>query len=343
MTTHHTLSIVVCSYNGATKLGDCLDALARQTLLVDVLVIDDGSTDGTDLVAQQHGFPVIRHEKNLGLSAARNTGLRNAGTSVVAFCDDDCIPPANWTERLFAAWTDSPDVAVLGGLVVVDNPVSFTQRYLVYRHPLVPLEIELAHSPSVWYRFARQFRPPRFVGASAFPVYSVVGANMSVNRARTLEAGGFDETVLFGEGEEAVLSELQRGLFGEQSVVVDPRVVMGHRFDREMSKTWRRSFVYGRGAAERWQKHGGLPSLPIVGPVAIVGTALLAPFSWPLGLSVGMLALGTPWVNWISLPNTKLDATTATYPLVALVDDLAGSLGFLRGISGKLSGKWNFP
>ena len=205
MTAHPTLSVVVCSYNGATKLGECLDALTKQRMPVDVLVVDDGSNDDTDAVARRRGFSVIRHESNLGLSAARNTGLHHAVTSVVAFCDDDCAPPVDWTEQLLAAWTANPDVAMLGGLVEVDRPVSFTQRYLVYRNPLVPLEIALAHNPSIWYRIARQLRPPRLSGTNAFPVYSVVGANMSVNRARTLEAGGFDESILFGEGEEAAL------------------------------------------------------------------------------------------------------------------------------------------
>lgn len=340
MTTRHTLSVVVCSYNGATKLGDCLTALGRQRIPVEVLVVNDGSTDETDAVARRHGVSVVRHELNQGISAARNTGLHNTTTSVVAFCDDDCTPPSNWTEQLIVAWTANPDVSVLGGYVEFDHPVSFTQRYLVYRNPFMPLEIALAHQPSVWYRIARQLRPPRFSSVKAFPVYSVLGGNMSVNRDRALEVGGFDEKLIFGEGEEVALCEVLRGRFGEQSVIVDPRVTLAHRFDPSMFKTWRRSFAYGRGAAERWRKHGGWPSLPIVGPVAIVGTVVLAPFSWPLGLSVGMLTLATPWASWIFLPTTDRDAKAVAYPLVALVDDLFGALGFARGLSGKVSGKW---
>jgi len=67
----------------------------------------------------------------------------------VAFCDDDCTPPDDWTEELLAAWRDHPDAVVLGGTVSVDHPDSFTRRYLVYRNPLQPAEIALAHRPSV--------------------------------------------------------------------------------------------------------------------------------------------------------------------------------------------------
>jgi glycosyltransferase involved in cell wall biosynthesis len=340
MTAQPILSVVVCSYNGVDKLGRCLDALADQRVPVDVLIVDDGSTDGTDALARSYGFSVIRHERNKGISAARNTGLTHATTMVVAFCDDDCTPPVDWTEQLIASWTVHPEVTVLGGLVEVDHPLSFTERYLVFRNPLVPLEIALAHRPSVWYRFARQMRPPRLPMSNTYPVFSVVGANMSINRVRALEAGGFNENLVFGEGEEVALCEAARARFGEDSVVVDPRVVLAHRFDSSMIKTWRRSFAYGRGAGERWRKQRGWPSLPAVGPVALVGTAVFAFFSWPLGLFVGFGTLATPWAFWISRPDTKREAKALSYPLVALVDDLASALGFARGIRDEIGERW---
>ena len=338
MSSKPTLSVVVCSYNGAERLVPCLNALTRQRLPVDVLVVDDGSTDGTDMIAKQYGFSVIRHDVNRGISAARNTGLSHADSSIVAFCDDDCTPPDDWTEQVWAAWTAYPNTTVLGGIVEVDNPVSFTQRYLAYRNPLVPAEIALAHAPSVWYRFARQFRPPRLSTVDAFPVYSVVGANMSMHRVRAIEAGGFDESLVFGEGEEVSLCVAVRARFGEASVLVDPRIVLAHRFDPSILKTWRRSFAYGRGAGERWRKDLGWPSLPVVGPTAVVGTAILVPFSRPLALLFGLTTLMTPWTIWASRSASKRQPTMVAYPFVALADDLASVIGFARGVSGEVGG-----
>lgn len=338
MSTQPPLSVVVCSYNGARKLVPCFDALSAQRLPVDVLVVDDGSTDGTEALARSYGFSVIRHEQNQGISVARNTGLTNAASSVVAFCDDDCTPPPEWTEQLVAAWNDHPEVTVLGGLVEVDHPISFTQRYLVFRNPLVPAEIALARSPTFFYRVLRQFRPPRFSSVTAFPVYSVVGANMSMHQARALEAGGFDENLVFGEGEEVSLCIAVRELFGESSVIVDPRVVLAHRFDASMVETWRRSFTYGRGAGERWRKQSGWPSLPVVSPAAIAGTVLLAPFSVPVGLLAGLATLATPYAVWLSRTAKKFQAEAIAYPFVALVDDLASLLGFALGVSRKEGG-----
>ncbi|MGB8195541.1 MAG: glycosyltransferase [Acidimicrobiales bacterium] len=329
------LSVVVCSHNGAKKLVPCFEALLRQRVPVPVLVIDDGSTDGTGMLAQTFGFAVIRHDRNRGVSAARNTGLMNATTPLVAFCDDDCTPPDDWTEQLLAAWNAHPDVTILGGLVEVADPISFTQKYLEFRNPLVPPEIALAHRPSVWYRFARQFRPPVIPSSDAVPVYSVVGANMSMQRVQALSVGGFDENLVFGEGEEMALCAAVRASYGEPAVVVDPSVALGHRFDPSMSQTWRRSFAYGQGSGERWRKIHGWPSLPVVGPTAVVAAAVVAPFSWLWALVVGLVILAIPCTLWAVQDRAHRHLAVLTYPFVALADDAVSLAGFLRGAFGR--------
>jgi glycosyltransferase involved in cell wall biosynthesis len=333
MSESQELCVVVCSYNGAAKLVPCFDALASQRTPARVLVVDDGSTDDTEGLARSYGFSVIRHPINRGVSAARNTGLEHSTSEIVAYCDDDCVPPPEWTERVLAAWVASPEATVIGGMVEVDHPVTFTQRYLVYRNPLVPAEIALERDPSFWYRLARQFRPPHLPTDTPFPVYSVVGANMSMHRARALSAGGFDDSLVFGEGEETALCVSVRERYGEGSVLVDPRVVLSHRFDPSMLKTWRRSFAYGRGAGERWRKEFGWPSLPVVGPSATAAFIVALPLSWPLGVLLGLGALGTPYGYWISRTDAKIGASSVLFPLVALGDDLVGVLGFARGAS----------
>ncbi len=326
-----SLSVVVCCYNGAEKLQTCLEALTRQRQKVDILIVDDGSTDDTARVARSFGCSVIRHEYNRGVSAARNTGLNQANSDVVAYCDDDCVAPIDWTERLLAAWRANPDVTVMGGMVEVDRPTTFTQGYLTYRNPLVLTEIAIAHQPSVWYRIARQFRPPSLPTDGVFPVFAVVGANMSMHRDRALEAGGFDESLKFGEGEEESLCAAVRARFGEGSVVVAPQVTLSHHFEPSMRGVWRRSFAYGEGAAERWKKQSGWPSLPIVGPSAIGVTAVIAILSWPIGLLAGLGTLFTPWAVWSSREKVPRRGAALAYPFASLVDDLAKILGFVRG------------
>lgn len=92
------VSVVVASYNGARTLPACLESLTRLNYPdYEVIVVDDGSTDATPaLAARFPQFRWVRHERNLGLSAARNTGIAAAQGEVIAFTDADCRADEDW-------------------------------------------------------------------------------------------------------------------------------------------------------------------------------------------------------------------------------------------------------
>ncbi len=96
------VSVVVASYNGAGTLEVCLRSLSSLRYPnYDVLLVDDGSTDGTAAIASR--FPsvrTIRHEQNRGLSAARNSGIKEATGEIVAFTDSDCRADEDWLHYL---------------------------------------------------------------------------------------------------------------------------------------------------------------------------------------------------------------------------------------------------
>src|SRR5580658_4182092 len=119
------LAVVICSLNGEAGVSRSLDALGKQTIhgRLEVIVVDDGSTDRTSGVARAHGAVVIRHRVNRGLAAARNSGVRAATAPIVAFLDDDCEPEPEWAERLVAGYCDG--VIGVGGPVVPNGPDSF--------------------------------------------------------------------------------------------------------------------------------------------------------------------------------------------------------------------------
>jgi CDP-glycerol glycerophosphotransferase len=76
------VSIFLPVYNGEAYLAQTLDALMAQTYsMFEVVIVDDGSTDGTRSIADEYArrdsrFRVVAHEKNLGHVAGRNTGWR---------------------------------------------------------------------------------------------------------------------------------------------------------------------------------------------------------------------------------------------------------------------------
>jgi glycosyltransferase involved in cell wall biosynthesis len=118
------LTIVIPTYNRKDVLRKTLEAYCSQSAreeILEVLVVDDGSTDGTESVVTQsaEGSPIpIRylHQDNRGQASARNQGIREAQGEIVLFGDDDVIPASNLVSE-HTAWHrkyPEPSVGVLG-------------------------------------------------------------------------------------------------------------------------------------------------------------------------------------------------------------------------------------
>src|ERR1044071_7335709 len=110
------VSVVVASYNGERTLRACLDSLGRLNYPdYEIILVDDGSTDTTPQLAAQ--FPRVRffrHQNNLGLSVARNTGIAAAEGAIIAFTDSDCRADEDWLYYLVGDLLDS-EFAGMGG------------------------------------------------------------------------------------------------------------------------------------------------------------------------------------------------------------------------------------
>lgn len=92
------VSVVVAAFNAGRTIERCLESLAHLNYPdYEVIVVDDGSTDVTPQIAASFGHVrLLRHPGNLGLSAARNTGIAAATGEIVAFTDADCRADEDW-------------------------------------------------------------------------------------------------------------------------------------------------------------------------------------------------------------------------------------------------------
>ena len=115
------ISIIVPAYNAEKYLDACLESILTQDACMEVIVVDDGSTDSTYDIAVRHGVKAIR-QPNKGLSSARNTGLDNASGKWVLFVDaDDCLTPGALRHLLDAASDTGCDI-VIGGFIKGESP-----------------------------------------------------------------------------------------------------------------------------------------------------------------------------------------------------------------------------
>lgn len=120
MSKNPKISIIIAAYNVAEYLPECLNSVVSQTYdNFEAIIVDDGSTDATSKICDDYAkqYPVFRviHQKNQGLSAVRNRGIKESSGEYLAFVDgDDCLD-ANYLEKLLAAITrHHANIAVCG-------------------------------------------------------------------------------------------------------------------------------------------------------------------------------------------------------------------------------------
>ncbi len=109
------ISIVIPVLNDEEYLKVLLDNLAHQTVPADeIIVVDNGCTDGSAEVAKSAGAIVIV-EKNIGIPAAAATGYDRATGEIIVRCDADSRPPADWLEKIYKKFVQDPTAGALTG------------------------------------------------------------------------------------------------------------------------------------------------------------------------------------------------------------------------------------
>lgn len=95
------VALYIPCYNSEKTISACLDGVLSQVYPLDeILIIDDGSVDKTAEILSKYPVRIIRHAKNMGLAAARNSALSNIKSELVASLDSDCRPDKNWLKHL---------------------------------------------------------------------------------------------------------------------------------------------------------------------------------------------------------------------------------------------------
>lgn len=118
------VSVIIPNYNYSQYLGEAIDSVLVQTVSdTEIIVVDDGSTDGSKEVLESYGERITAvFQQNQGVSAARNHGVSLSKGEFVAFLDaDDAWLPAK-IERLLALFSDDPEIGLAhGGVVEIDG------------------------------------------------------------------------------------------------------------------------------------------------------------------------------------------------------------------------------
>ena len=135
------ISAVICTYNRASNLRDCLMSLAVQTLdpiLFEVIIVNNNSTDNTldianKFISEFSNFRLVNEEKQ-GLSNARNRGITESEGDYIAYLDDDAKASPFWLEKALNIFLGMiPEPLAIGGVILpfyeYDKPKWFKDSY----------------------------------------------------------------------------------------------------------------------------------------------------------------------------------------------------------------------
>ena len=123
-----TISIIVPIYNVEKYIKQCIDSLTNQTYKdIEIICVDDRGTDNSIKIAKNLAktdprIKIIQHKKNSGLSASRNTGIKNSSAPYIMFCDsDDWYQPDMCEKMLNAIKHNNVDLAMCGVNVIYET------------------------------------------------------------------------------------------------------------------------------------------------------------------------------------------------------------------------------
>jgi glycosyltransferase involved in cell wall biosynthesis len=201
------VSCIVPVFNGALYLRDALDSALRQTYAaLEVIAVDDGSTDGTPDILRAYGARVrVIRQENAGPATARNAGIRAARGEFVSFLDADDVLDADKLSRQIARFAARPE-----------------------------LDISVTHVRNFWIPELREeearFREHRM--ARAVPGY--LASTMVARRGVFAVVGEFDASRRFADSTDWFLRAAQHGTVVEAlpDVLYFRRIHHGNRSRR---------------------------------------------------------------------------------------------------------------
>ena len=241
------VSVIVCSRNGARTVRDTFEGLRKLDYPdFEVIVVNDGSSDDTALLARQYGFPVIGTssrglrsalpgmengrdwvitQPNRGLANARNLGLEAATGQIVAYIDDDAYPDPHWLSYLVAAFLNprTEQYAGVGGPNLAppgDGPIADC----------------VAHAPG----------GPIHVLLTNQKAEHIPGCNMAFRRVALKMIGGFDPQFHVAGDDVDVCWRLQHAGW---SLGFSPAAVVWHHRRNSMRAYWKQQRGYGKAEA----------------------------------------------------------------------------------------------
>lgn len=226
------VSVVIATYNRREMLKECLDSLFKQTYpkdMYEIIVVNDGSTDGTRKVLEEYAEKAPCklkwfNQKNQGISAAMNARIKNSEGKIICFTGDDCIADKNWIRNLADSFSDET-IGGVGGEVVACNLETIIEKYTEERGVLNQ----------------EKFRSINFI----------ITGNAAYRKEVLTAIGGFDTNLISCDDIDISIMAQLKGY----TLKYNPKAIIYHRHIPTLKGLIRRQYDYGRGYAQLHRKY----------------------------------------------------------------------------------------
>jgi len=275
------ISIVIPVKDRADELQRCLTSLSLLNYpqeKLQIIVVDDGSSDDSPLVAQRFGAVVVPSGgTGRGPAAARNVGASKASGEILAFIDSDCSASPEWLNELLPAF-DNLAMAAVGGQVDGMCTASAIDRYE-----------SIMSSLSLGSR--------ERTGSGGDDTFYLPSCNLLVRRTAFRSANGFRDEMHVGEDVDLTWRLRDNGW----TIAYLPAGNVLHEHRSSIRSFMSRRFDYGTSEGMLQILHPDRRKRMVVPPLLaiLLSLCLMAPFSgwWPLLLAGGLLAIDAALVR----------------------------------------------
>lgn len=236
------VSVIICTRNRHESLHTCLDFLQKSISRPhEIIVVDNAPSDDNTFNVVTHFEKIIYvKEPRLGLDIARNTGIKNASSAVVAFTDDDVQVHPLWIYRIWETFQPGM-ISAMAGLVIAAQ-LETEAQYIFEKHWSF-------NRGFVDKLYDKNFFKNTFEDGP--PVWEIgAGANMAFRKSIFEEVGLFNELLDVGAAGCNGDSEMwYRILKKGHAIAYNPRAVTFHTHRKEMKALKKQIFFYMRGFA----------------------------------------------------------------------------------------------
>ena len=309
------ITIIVPVRNEEKTIEKCLQSLKSLDYPnYEIIVVNDGSTDGTEKILKKFDTIVVLNTEGVGPSMARNLAIENAKGEYLAFTDGDCLIDKDWLNQLLAYFKDTNIMGVGGNQLCPEDETPFGKDVHDFLN-LIAFSTDYLKS-----------------GKEVMNIRHNPTCNMMYRRAAFQQMGGIQKDLWPCEDLEFDCRLTRSGY----TLIYNPRAVVYHYRPKNLKKFGQMHFRYGRAHVKLVRRYGFMEKIHYIPPIILsllILESFLLLYNPIIAIAVLCCLMILPLFYFLLKLKSLLKAFK--YYGMLLVTIISWTMGFIRGLADK--------